>query len=65
MKKELLLTEGILGFNQRVTDQITNLEKDISAEISGLNSEISKEEEKRCEADKLLLDRVNAFLAGL
>lgn len=63
--KELTLTEGILNFNQRVTEQITTLERDVKSEITGLNAELTKEEERRCNSDKLLLDHVNIFLKGL
>ena len=64
-QKELQLTQGIVNFNNRVTKQIKNLEKDVMGEISALSVELSREEQRRADADKDLLLQVNTFLDGL
>ena len=43
-------------FNQRVTTQIKLLEKAVMGEISALSVELSKEETRRADNDKFLLD---------
>ena len=43
-------------FNERVNEQISNLEKEVMYEITGLNIELNKEEERRAESDRRLLD---------
>ncbi len=52
-------------FNNRVTTQIKLLEKAVMGEISALSVELSKEETRRAESDKFLLDQVNQFFDGL
>ena len=52
-------------FNQRVTTQIKLLEKAVMGEIAALSVELSKEESRRAENDKFLLDQVNAFFNSL
>ena len=43
---EMSLTSGIMLFNQRVIKQIDNLEKGIMFEITGLQTELQKEEKR-------------------
>ena len=64
-KMELDLTSDILGFNQRVAKQITDLERSVMGEISSLQDELRKEEKRRTENDKELLSQVGSFLTGL
>ena len=52
-------------FNNRVTAQIKLLEKAVMGEISALSVELSKEEVRRAESDKFLLDQVNSFFDNL
>ena len=52
---EMSLTSGIMLFNQRVIKQIDNLEKGIMFEITGLQTELQKEEKRRTENDQCLL----------
>lgn len=52
---ELDLTSDILGFNQRVSNQIEDLESTVMSEISQLQVELRKEEKRRTENDKQLL----------
>jgi hypothetical protein len=62
---ELDLTSDIMMFNQRVTKQVNELEKQVMGEITGLQEELSKEETRRTENDSNLLMQVNNFLLGL
>ena len=49
---ELDLTSDILGFNQRVSNQIEDLERTVMSEISSFQEELRKEEKRRTENDK-------------
>jgi hypothetical protein len=49
---ELDLTSDILGFNQRVSNQIEELERTVMSEISSFQDELRKEEKRRTENDK-------------
>ena len=62
---EMTLTQGIMLFNQRVTKQIDNLERGIMNEITGLQTELQKEEKRRTENDQCLLGQVREFLTNL
>ena len=42
-----------------MSDQVSNLEKEVMFEMTALNIELSKEEERRAENDRKLLDQVN------
>ena len=55
---ELNLLQDIMIFNQRVTRQIKTLESQVRDEITGLQIEQQKEEERRVEADKFLTNQV-------
>ena len=44
---EMTLTSGILLFDQRVTKQVDQLERGIMNEITGLQTELQKEETRR------------------
>ena len=46
---ELSLTSDILNFNQRVTKNIADLEKAVMSEITGIQDELTKEEQRRIE----------------
>ena len=62
---EMSLTSGIMLFNQRVTKQIDQLEKGIMFEITGLQTELQKEEKRRTENDQCLLGQVRDFMTNL
>lgn len=62
---ELNLLQDITIFNQRVTQQISSLEKQVRDEINALQIEQSKEEERRVDADKFLTTQVQDFLKNL
>ena len=62
---EMTLTSSILLFNQRVTKQIDQLEMSVMYEVSGLQTELQKEEKRRVNNDQLLLGQVNEFLVNL
>ena len=57
--------QDIMIFNQRVTRQISNLEYSVKDEITGLQIEQQKEEERRIEADRFLTNQVEEFLRNL
>lgn len=63
--KERKLTQDIIEFNHRVSKQIKSVEQSVSQEISQLSVELSREEQRRSEGDKNLLQQVNDFLEGL
>ena len=52
-------------FNQRVTQQISTLESTVRDEITGMQVEQQKEEERRIEADRFLTNQVQDFLRNL
>lgn len=62
---EMDLTSNVLLFNQRVTKQVDGLERGIMKEITGLQTELQKEEKRRVENDQMLLAQVNEFLINL
>ena len=59
------LLQDIMIFNQRVTQQITSLESTVRDEITGIQIEQQKEEERRIDADKFLTGQVQDFLKNL
>ena len=63
MEREL--TSNIMLFNQRVTKHTDDLERGIMKEITGLQTELQKEEKRRTENDQMLLSQVNEFLINL
>ena len=62
---ELNLTQDILIFNQRITRQMKELERNVNEEINGLTTELEKEENRRVNNDKILLSQVQGFLQNL
>ena len=52
LNMELDLTSDILEFNQRVSNQIEDLERTVMSEISSFQDELRKEEKRRTENDK-------------